>query len=769
MPTFKEALAKCPQQELEHIFHLWGMDGLNPKSRNTFLIQRIKDPIAARFVWEYLAPNEATLLYRTLTTSARSGVRRDITMKKLQMPEEQFQAVLANLERNRLLWEDTTKIRKPYTSGKATTNLEEDVVLLYAYEECIDALYTAGKEKFSSKSDRSQMSLEKILSTSFPASELDKLAQHYGVTELGANNYYYSRVDLRFLIEEELKQPSSIFEVLQHLEQAQRDVLKWLCEQEGKASIKAVRAHTKMDDNTLHTLLSKLEEYALAFDTFSEQERILFIPANIFLSVKQAMTQDPGSLVAATMEALETPPRAILSESTPIAYDIASIVGAVYQQNIEPTQAGTIPKRVANKLYPLLHGQPRTRYSDVENEYMEMVFSIAQELNVLRLVKPIMDSVKPHFEPGQRLSAWSHMDLTEQTHQLVECWLKSFSWLDVRGVHFHQYDPYYWNPMSSRTSILEQLRKCIPGQWYSTTGLLQAIWDKDPFELRPVQYNYRPVDRRKTAALRAKWNMCEGEVYLGLLASTLYELGIVALGYSGTLPPDKDKPTNPDFFMLTELGAAVLAQSEQPTQEKSKPSKTRVTPTEVLETVSADGTHNANGTGGHRVLILQPNFELLLLQPDMPTLYSVLPFAQVNQVDIVSRLTLTRTSVLHGIEQGMDIEQILQNLEAHSQKEVPQNVAYTLRDWVKLYKDVRITQVLLLEVSSEAVADEICTSPKFQHFNLRKLGSRQVVVSNDINLQDLRRTLEKENILVHISGDIVTQNNRYASTFGTLR
>ncbi len=150
----------------------------------------------------------------------------------------------------------------------------------------------------------------------------------------------------------------------------------------------------------------------------------------------------------------------------------------------------------------------------------------------------------------------------------------------------------------------------------------------------------------------------------------------------------------------------------------------------------------------------------------MPTLYSVLPFAQVNQVEMVSRLTLTRASILHGIENGLDIEQILHILEEHSQKEVPQNVAYTLQDWVKLYKDVRVSQVLLLEVSSEAVADEVCTSPKLQAFNLRKLGPRQVIASNDINLQDLRRILEKEGILVHISGDIVTRQNRYVPTYG---
>jgi Helicase conserved C-terminal domain len=151
-----------------------------------------------------------------------------------------------------------------------------------------------------------------------------------------------------------------------------------------------------------------------------------------------------------------------------------------------------------------------------------------------------------------------------------------------------------------------------------------------------------------------------------------------------------------------------------------------------------------------------------LLQPDIPTLYSVLPFAQVNQVEMVSRLTMTKASLLRGVEAGYDIEEILEILAERSQKEIPQNVVYTLRDWVKLYKDVKISQVMLLEVSSEAAADELSSSSKFKEFNLRKIAPRILIVSNDVNVQTLRNTLNKEGVIVRISGEIFTRQNRYA-------
>lgn len=743
MKTFRQALLHCTSPQLEQIFHLWGMSGLSVKGSQEVLLQRMQEPIAARFVWEYLSPDERQVLYRILGHSARSGSRRDVTLKKAQLSEASFEAVISSLKQYLLLWENTVKMRseRAFTRSKGVTTFE-DVALLYPYMESVDALYTTGKEYFSPKSDRSMMTLDKVLSSSYHG-ELDVLAKHYNI----ATGSYYTHAELRSIIEDELILPNGAFEVLQRLDPPIRDLFKWLCEQGNKVSMQVIRKHTGYDDATLITALHQLEEYALAFDTFSEQERVLFIPSNTYPSLKKAAAQKEPEVVPTGLVSLASPPPGIRTSYTSIVYDMAVIIGAIYQQNIEPTQAGRVPKRLAAKIQPMLRGLPRFKYMDEEDSYMEMLFHIGQELGLIRLSQASLEGIKARYEPGHQLEQWSQMDMTEQTRNLLQCWTRSFGWLDIRGVNFRQYDPYYWNPMAARSSILEQLQKCTPGEWYSVASLLQTIWDKDPFELRPVQYNMRPADRRKSSAMHARWNGCEGEVYIGLLSSTLYELGIVALGYKDRSLAETDQFANPDAFMLSDLGASALSTGG------TSPAKTTASPQ----------------SNGSRSLVLQPNFELLLLRPDMPDLYSLLPFAQVNQVDMVSRLTLTRASVLRGMEAGKDIEQILHTLEERSQKEIPQNVAYTLHDWVKLYKDVRISQVLLLEVSSETVADELCSSAKLQAFNLHKLTPRVLYVSSDINLQELRRLLEKEGIMVRFSGSAISPQNRYALSFGRPR
>src|SRR5947199_4430542 len=218
MKKFRQELAECTEQQREEIYHLWGMDGLSdkgPQKRQDILLKRIADPMAGRFAWEHLSHDERQVLYRMLGHSARSGTRRDGILKKSQLPEKTFETILSSLKRHLLLWEQTVRVHTQpyYYSRSKSAATVEDVAQLYPFQESAEALYTAGKENFSPKSDRSQMSFEKILTTYYPVYELDTLAEHYGLN----SGMYYPRTEMRLLLIDEMKQPNSIFEILQKL------------------------------------------------------------------------------------------------------------------------------------------------------------------------------------------------------------------------------------------------------------------------------------------------------------------------------------------------------------------------------------------------------------------------------------------------------------------------------------------------------------------------------------------------------------------------
>jgi hypothetical protein len=419
--------------------------------------------------------------------------------------------------------------------------------------------------------------------------------------------------------------------------------------------------------------------------------------------------------------------------------DLAIVVGAVYQQVIEPTQAGRIPKRIANKLSPLLHGSRPSYYEQVDN-YLDMIFTTAKTLQLIRIHTSL--GQKARYMPGPKLEEWANLQPFEQVRALLQLWCNPsvHFWSDVAGVN---YQPagygfnYYMDLHAAREALLDYItEECQPGKWYALESFLQTIKARNPMLLRERSRYAAYSGMRNRQEVLANWENADGEMIAGLLASTLHEFGLVTTGYAADAD-DYEDLGNPVAFQFTGLAAEVLWDQHLPAPDE------RV-----------------------RTLIVQPNFELLLLQPDYPTLYEVLPFARVEQVEMVSRLTLTQESMRRGVEAGWSVERSIQILQERSQKELPQNVLYTLQDWGRLYKDATVTQVILLEVGSESVADEICASSKFRALGLRRLGPRAIAVGDQVSLQVLRSTLEKDGVILHIQGDILSARDvTSASTY----
>ena len=63
-----------------------------------------------------------------------------------------------------------------------------------------------------------------------------------------------------------------------------------------------------------------------------------------------------------------------------------------------------------------------------------------------------------------------------------------------------------------------------------------------------------------------------------------------------------------------------------------------------------------------RSLVVQPNFQVLLMEPYMPALYWLTRFAALEQIGRVSRFTFTREALGRGLDDGT-IEDVVAFLE----------------------------------------------------------------------------------------------------------
>ncbi len=88
---------------------------------------------------------------------------------------------------------------------------------------------------------------------------------------------------------------------------------------------------------------------------------------------------------------------------------------------------------------------------------MEMLLDVAKENGLVQLPKSPLPDIKDHYEPGDRLSWWSRLDLNGQTAYLLHSWKSSFRWDDLEGTHYRAWDPYAWKPMAGREILLKHL------------------------------------------------------------------------------------------------------------------------------------------------------------------------------------------------------------------------------------------------------------------------------------------------------------------------
>lgn len=110
-----------------------------------------------------------------------------------------------------------------------------------------------------------------------------------------------------------------------------------------------------------------------------------------------------------------------------------------------------------------------------------------------------------------------------------------------------------------------------------------------------------------------------------------------------------------------------------------------------------------------QTMIVQPNYEILLLRQGLtPKLIAELSrFARWQSVGAACLMKLDPDSVYHGLESGLECEDMLRLLQRHATRDLPENVATALRTWsnkrdrVLVYRDC-----VVVECATAADLDE---------------------------------------------------------------
>jgi hypothetical protein len=288
-------------------------------------------------------------------------------------------------------------------------------------------------------------------------------------------------------------------------------------------------------------------------------------------------------------------------------------------------------------------------------------------------------------------------------------------------------EPAHEEVVRSRQIVAERLLAEDRSTWHTFTAFIARTKLYAPYLLFPRQYGGR-VERYSAAnnpygwdfrlrhgwlTHREGWHMVEGGFIRALVSGPFYWLGIAEL----------DRLIVPNAFRLDPLVSALFSSSP------------------IVVSEAAPGR-----------LVVQPNFELIVLDPVYESLLVALDhFAERVSLEHIAQYRMNKSSVTRGIQRGLHASDIQATLEQAAQGDVPQNVRYSLNEWERQARRVEIwPSSTLFEVDDPAFLDTFLSDPRTSHLFQRRLSPTLAEVTPQ-QLQQLQELLWEQNIVPAVS------------------
>jgi hypothetical protein len=507
--------------------------------------------------------------------------------------------------------------------------------------------------------------------------------------------------------------------LLSSLSPASQGLFTYLEEEGGKATAGSIKKHFSWNEREFRAATIGLIQRGLLWDVLEGDRRSLFIPRDLINGGKQT---GPAKASAYMQSKLDAPAPYTVVSKLPyeLAWDLLTLLAEAAQGELQLTLQDTrITKRVAKKINEsFLHPEDMKAGS----EYIDMVVHLAQSLGLLAETH----GEQPALTLTPRIDDWASHNFDSQRRRLYGMWQEDRKWSEPATYG----TIYWWNSdlTGARKRLIKHLLELPVDKWISVEGFLRQIHMTEPFLIWDQEELVKRYGLRALQGFRNHWFEIEGRIIADMLRTMLNWLGAVDVG--------KDKQKRFVAFRVTEEGRSLL-DPEYPWQEQP-------------------------GTPP-RPLLVQPNFEILVLHPDSRVLWTLLRLADLVRHDRVSAYVINKDSILRAVESGLSPEKITRFLHDNTGKDLPQNVSQSVSDWARLIKYAAINRVTLIEVEDPSVLDEMAASRKTRKYIARRL-SPTVAVANlpevgdsarDDPWQRLMKELRSAGYVPRFQGEII--------------
>lgn len=276
----------------------------------------------------------------------------------------------------------------------------------------------------------------------------------------------------------------------------------------------------------------------------------------------------------------------------------------------------------------------------------------------------------------------------------------------------------YFHQVRLRRIFMRLLKRVEAGIWYDLMYLpflarntylasLEEMQVEDYFEERSRASHYQPMEDPQ----RMAWNVVRW------VRQRLYLLGIVDLGY--------DSSRRPVAMRLTRSGARLLGihGDEEPIQE---------------------------GVGN---LVVTPDFEVVLFPSgdDAELVYDLDRFCvREKQGGHMIHFRISDETVRRALAQGMPLSRVLETLQLNSRTPVPQNVAFSIRDWAARAGLMRLSSDHVLSADDPDVIKKVSADPGARGFVTDRLDDNRLQLDGGRTPKRLRSLLRELGFVVEL-------------------
>ncbi|NUM37343.1 MAG: helicase-associated domain-containing protein, partial [Candidatus Brocadiae bacterium] len=404
-------------------------------------------------------------------------------------------------------------------------------------------------------------------------------------------------------------------------------------------------------------------------------------------------------------------PEDSILESTQACYfmeDFFSLLDYLEKNHVSFTLHNAFPRNDLKKIKKSFHFQDNgeedgsNRIYPIKNTYFFFVFELAKIQNCIQCSpERIMKTAS-----SEKIA---NSSLLNSIQDLYQIWLKGDFWNELTRIpqlivqdRYYSYDSITFEYFpNARAIILQAIKQCNTQKWISMEFLCEEIRKEFPDFLfgkdlsKCTEFSYeRPEKKYETriylniteripnSYFGAKlvwgkdWNKVEGRFIENVLAEPLHWFGMVNLS--------KKKDGTLLAFQLTDFGASLLGIEK----EKKPP-----------------------------CLVIQPNFEILVYaeEASSETLWFITEIAEAISKQKVFQYKISRNSFCKARQKGYTCEKILSFLQENSKSNIPQNVAYTLKEWEEQQEKIKFFyDAVVLELESEELAQSLMEQKNFQ-------------------------------------------------------